>query len=97
MDSRKDAFFATNNLVAELRGKLSELDNELVYTIGRVEVFPNTSTVIPNKVVFSLEARHKSPAVITQVEEIIQGLTRSNANEGCEINVTKLWDRDTVF
>ncbi|GIN94983.1 Zn-dependent hydrolase [Siminovitchia terrae] len=97
MDMRKDALFATNNFITEVRQKISALDNELVYTIGRVNVLPNISTVIPNKVVFSLEARHKNPDIIKKVEEIIQGLTRSDANEGCEIKTTKLWDRDTVW
>ncbi len=97
MDVRKDALFATNNIITEVRQKLSALDKELVYTIGRMNIFPNIPTVIPNKIVFSLEARHKNPGVIKKVEEIIQGLTHSNVKEGCEIKTTKLWDRDTVW
>ncbi|MBD8006436.1 Zn-dependent hydrolase [Bacillus norwichensis] len=97
MDMRKDALFATNNIITEVRQKLSALDKELVYTIGRMNIFPNIPTVIPNKIVFSLEARHKNPGVIKKVEEIIQGLTHSNVKEGCEIKTTKLWDRDTVW
>lgn len=97
MDMRKDALFATNDLITEVRQKLGALDDELVFTIGRMDVNPNIHTVIPNKVVFSLEARHKDPEVIRQVEKIIQGLTRSDANEGCEVKATKLWDRDTVW
>lgn len=97
MDMRKDALFAANNLITEVRQKMSALDHELVYTIGRMNVFPNIHTVIPNKVVFSLEARHKNPAVIKQVEEIIQGLAQSSFKEGCEIKTKKLWDRDTVW
>jgi len=97
MNMRKDAFFAANNLISVARQKLSGLDDDLVFTMGRVNIFPNIHTVIPNKVVFSLEARHKDPAVIKQVEEIIQELTRSNRNEGCEVKATKLWNRDTVW
>ncbi|MCM3568610.1 Zn-dependent hydrolase [Neobacillus mesonae] len=97
MSMRKDALFAANNLITEARQKISALDDELVYTMGRLNVLPNIHTVIPNKVVFSLEARHKNPAIIKQVEEIIQGLTTSNKNEGCKVKATKLWDRDTVW
>ncbi len=97
MDMRKDALFAANNLIAEARQKLSALDDELVYTIGRVNVSPNIHTVIPNKVVFSLEARHKDPEIISTVEEIIQALPQSPSNEGCEMKATKLWGRDTVW
>ncbi|HWO96647.1 MAG TPA: Zn-dependent hydrolase [Bacillus sp. (in: firmicutes)] len=97
MDMRKDALFAANNLIVEARKKLGALDDELVYTIGRVNVSPNIHTVIPNKVVFTLEARHKDPEIIRTVEEIIQGLPQSASNEGCEIKATKLWGRDTVW
>ncbi|WP_053362883.1 Zn-dependent hydrolase [Bacillus sp. FJAT-27251] len=97
MSMRKDALFATNNLITEARTKLNSLENDLVYTMGRLNVHPNIHTVIPNKVVFTLEARHKDPATIKQVEEIILGLTQSPANEGCEVKATKLWGRDTVW
>jgi len=97
MDMRKDALFAANNLISEARQKLSTLDKDLVFTMGRMNVLPNIHTVIPNKVVFSLEARHKDPAVIKRVEEIIVGLTQSSANEGCDIRTEKLWDRSTVL
>ncbi|MFC3885024.1 Zn-dependent hydrolase [Bacillus songklensis] len=97
MDMRKDALFTANNLITEIRKRLGAIDHELVYTIGRVNVLPNIHTVIPNKVVFSLEARHKNPEIISLVEEIIQGLPQSSLNEGCEVKTTKLWGRDTVW
>ncbi|SEM70041.1 N-carbamoyl-L-amino-acid hydrolase [Mesobacillus persicus] len=97
MAMRKDALFATNNLITEARTKLNALDNDLVYTMGRLNVLPNIHTVIPNKVIFTLEARHQNPATIQKVEEIILGLTQSSANEGCEVKATKLWGRDTVW
>ncbi|MGW6382496.1 allantoate amidohydrolase [Peribacillus butanolivorans] len=97
MNMRKDAFFTMNSLITEARQKLGMLDDDLVFTMGRVNVFPNIHTVIPNKVIFSLEARHKDPKTIRQVEEIIEGLTTPGSKDGCEIQVTKLWDRDTVW
>ncbi|WP_026695664.1 Zn-dependent hydrolase [Peribacillus kribbensis] len=97
MTMRKDALFAANNILADARSKLGALDSDLVFTMGRMNVWPNIHTVIPNKVVFSLEARHKDPAVIQQVEQIIQGLPDFPSNEGCEIKAKKLWDRNTVW
>jgi N-carbamoyl-L-amino-acid hydrolase len=97
MDMRKDALFAATNIITEARRKLGALDKNLVFTMGRLNVWPNIHTVIPNKVIFTLEARHKDPAVIQQVEEIIQELTKIASNEGCEIKTQKLWDRSTVW
>ncbi|WP_078428515.1 Zn-dependent hydrolase [Alkalihalobacterium alkalinitrilicum] len=97
MDMRKDALFATTNIITEARQKLGALAQDLVFTMGRMNVYPNIHTVIPNKVVFTLEARHKDPVIIKKVEDIIQGLTEIRNNEGCEITAKKLWDRSTVF
>jgi N-carbamoyl-L-amino-acid hydrolase len=97
MNMRKDALFAANNLITEIRKKLSILDNELVFTIGRVNVYPSIHTVIPNKVIFTLEARHKNPEIVSSVKDFIHGLPYLGLNEGCEIKITKLWERDTVW
>lgn len=97
MKMRRDALFTMNNLITEIRQKLGAIDDELVYTIGRVNVFPNIHTVIPNKVVFTLEARHKNPTIIHSVEDIIQELPQSTAKADCEVKIVKLWDRDTVW
>ncbi|AIQ62025.1 allantoate amidohydrolase [Paenibacillus stellifer] len=95
MDMRNDAFFTATDLVAELRSKLGGLDSELVFTMGRVNVYPNVHTVIPNKVVFTVEARHKDESVIEEVVRIINGLPESLG--GCEVSKKKLWGRDTVW
>lgn len=97
MDMRKDALFAATNMIAEARTKLRSLDQDLVFTMGRINAFPNIHTVIPNKVIFTLEARHKDPVIIKKVEEVILELTEISANEGCTITAEKLWDRRTVF
>jgi beta-ureidopropionase / N-carbamoyl-L-amino-acid hydrolase len=97
MTMRKDALFATNNLINEIRTRLSSLDPDLVFTIGRVNVYPSIHTVIPNKVVFTLEARHKDMEIVNTFKDFVQSLQNFSNNEGCEIKVTKLWDRETVW
>ncbi|MGG0718478.1 Zn-dependent hydrolase [Robertmurraya massiliosenegalensis] len=97
MDMRKDALFAATNMIVKARSKLRTLDSALVFTMGRINAFPNIHTVIPNKVVFTLEARHKDPAIIQKVEEIILALPEISDHEGCTITAEKLWDRQTVF
>ncbi|WP_141430654.1 Zn-dependent hydrolase [Bacillus sp. 03113] len=98
MDMRMDALFVATDYITEIRKKLSHLDEELVFTIGRVSVQPNIHTVIPNKVVFSFEARHKDEAIISIVEKTIKEITNDLQNkDGCSINISKLWDRQTVW
>ncbi|OIK16519.1 Zn-dependent hydrolase [Bacillus sp. MUM 116] len=97
MNMRKDALFATNNLINEIRSRLGSLDEDLVFTIGRVNVYPSIHTVIPNKVVFSLEARHKDTEIVSTFKEFVQSLPHLGLSEGCDVKVTKLWERDTVW
>lgn len=97
MSMRHDALFAAVDLIKEAREKLAALDKGLVYTIGRMNVFPNIHTVIPNKVVFSLEARHTSAELIEKVEGIIRELQESEQRAACEVTPRKLWGRDTVW
>lgn len=94
MSMRKDALFTVNDLIDEIREKLNQLDETLVYTIGRMNVHPNIHTIIPDKVVFSLEARHKDTDIIKKAEKMIEALSISKKE--CEVIVRKLWDRDTV-
>lgn len=91
---RKDAMFAMANIVTHLQNELRKLQEDLVYTIGRMHVTPNIHTVIPNEVRFTLEARHAECAVIQKVEELVEQLPREI--EQCMLSYRKLWDRDTV-
>ncbi|WP_054709722.1 Zn-dependent hydrolase [Bacillus sp. JCM 19041] len=91
---REDALTAANVCMTAFHERLSKLDPALVYTMGRFNVYPNIHTVIPNRVVFSIEARHQDEQVIKEVETII-----SEVIEACplESKATKLWGRDTVW
>lgn len=95
MGMRKDALFAATDLITELRRKLGALDSDLVYTMGRMNVLPNIHTVIPNKVIFTLEARHKEMDIVREVEGIINGLPDTLLD--CAVSKTKLWGRETVW
>ncbi|MRN56614.1 Zn-dependent hydrolase [Paenibacillus monticola] len=95
MGMRKDALFAATDIITALRSKLGLLDSELVYTMGRMNVLPNIHTVIPNKVIFTIEARHKDMDIVREVEAIIQALPEVLLE--CEVTKTKLWGRDTVW
>lgn len=92
---RKDSMFAAMQIISILQNKLKQLPEDLVYTIGRINAYPNIHTVIPSHVTFSLESRHQDPTVIQQVEQIIFDLPKEIEN--CQLAYTKLWNRDTVY
>ena len=94
MHMRKDPLFLATRLLSYLIEQFAEIDEELVYTVGRMNVSPNIHTVIPNKVTFTIDARHKDETKIAQVEKLIQALPTKEA--GCNVTSEKLWGRDTV-
>ncbi|UJL45154.1 hypothetical protein KFZ58_12095 [Virgibacillus sp. NKC19-16] len=85
------------HLIAEIRDKMNNLDDELVYTMVSMNVSPNIYSIMPNKVVFSFEARYKDAKTISQVEKITQGPSKSSGKEQCEVKITKQWDHKTVW
>lgn len=91
---RKDALRAAAILICDLYDKLIKLDPELVFTFGHIDCHPNVHTVIPDAVNFSLDARHKDPAVIKQVVEIIKALPKEVA--ACVVSNKENWARNTI-
>lgn len=94
MPMRKDPLFVAADVISSIKTELASIDDDLVFTIGRLNVSPNIHTVIPNKVVFTLEARHQNPEIISKVEDVIHNFPVEI--EGCALSSEKLWSRDTV-
>lgn len=94
MSVRKDPLLLAANLISNLNARLSGLDQDLIYTIGRLNVTPNIPYVIPEQVTFTIDARHQVSETITQVETIIHDLPTEES--GCTVTSLKLWSRDSV-
>lgn len=94
MKMRKDALFAAADLIGDLRQKLSAIDDELVFTMGRILAYPNVHTVIPDCVKFTLDARHKDPAKVQEVIEVIKSIPE--VVDKCSVISRELWSRKTV-
>ncbi|MFJ7734782.1 Zn-dependent hydrolase [Lysinibacillus sp. NPDC097287] len=95
MSMRKDPMIVASRIISDLHEQLGKINEELVYTFGRMNVSPNIHTVIPNKVAFTIDSRHQNPEVMRQVEDILKGLP--SEEKGCHVHPVKLWGRDTVF
>jgi beta-ureidopropionase / N-carbamoyl-L-amino-acid hydrolase len=95
MSMRKDPMIVASRIISSLHEQLGKIDEELVFTFGRMHVAPNIHTVIPNEVVFTVDSRHQNPAVMRKVEKLLTGL--ASEENGCHIRPIKLWGRETVF
>ncbi|MBD8520394.1 Zn-dependent hydrolase [Lysinibacillus fusiformis] len=95
MSMRKDPMIVASTIITELHEQLGKIDEQLVFTFGRLNVSPNIHTVIPNKVTFTIDSRHQDPEVMEQVEDILNALPETAG--GCNIHPVKLWGRETVY
>lgn len=95
MSMRQDPMIVASTIITELHDQLGKIDEQLVYTFGRMNVSPNIHTVIPNTVTFTIDSRHQKAEVMQQVEDILK--TLPTTVEGCSIRPVKLWGRDTVY
>ncbi|AMO34254.1 Zn-dependent hydrolase [Lysinibacillus sphaericus] len=94
MAMRKDPMIVASTIITELHEQLGKIDEQLVFTFGRMNVVPNIHTVIPNRVTFTIDSRHQYPEVMEQVEDILNALPETAG--GCNIHPVKLWGRETV-
>lgn len=94
MKYRKDALYATAQLLVELHEKLDVLDEKLVYTTGKILAHPNIHTIIPDEVRLTLDARHWDEKVLAQVVEIIESVPKTIA--GCTVEPREAWSRNPV-
>lgn len=95
MSMRKDPMIVASTIITELHEQLGKIDEQLVFTFGRLNVSPNIHTVIPNQVTFTIDSRHQDPEVMEQVEDILLALPETAG--GCNIHPVKLWGRETVY
>jgi N-carbamoyl-L-amino-acid hydrolase len=85
MDVRKDALVGGAEAVLALERICSELAG-VVGTVGRVEVFPNSSNVIPGRVVLDMEIRSLSEDLLRQAASSFQeALERIRKKRGIQI------------
>lgn len=91
MKYRQDAMTAAAQCVLEAE-RIVKADPEgiVVATVGKMNVFPNCSNVIPEKVVFTVEVREKSEEkirnVVNGIEEAIRAISRERRT-ACDIRI----------
>lgn len=77
---RHDAFVAAMNIVRALQGVFNDPDDTVRFTIGRFNVFPNSPTVVPGRVQFTIDVRHLSASVLEELGGQVGEICRTNAH-----------------
>lgn len=97
MGYRRDAMHGSGKMIAQIMDLAKDYGDPLVATVGRVEVVPNTTNVIPGKVVFSLDIRHVDSEVVTNfINEAFLKLKDIAKDMDLKIKVNRYMDGEPV-
>lgn len=94
MKYRQDALYAAAQGLLYLHHELDKLDENLVYTTGKIVAHPNIHTVIPDEVKLTIDARHQSMEVMKQVVDVIENIPKEISK--CSVSYKLGWARSTV-
>jgi N-carbamoyl-L-amino-acid hydrolase len=71
MDNRSDSFMAAAALASRLRERAISLDKHIRFTVGRIEVSPNSQNTVPGLTTLHIDLRHGSTAVLDAFEKVM--------------------------
>ena len=89
---RKDALRATVRMIAALEELMHDPADRLRFTVGRLEVRPNSPNTVPASVTFSIDFRHPELAVLEDRSRRIGPLCQQLAGP-CQVRVKETFNR----
>jgi beta-ureidopropionase / N-carbamoyl-L-amino-acid hydrolase len=89
---RKDAVRAAVAIIAALQELMHDATDRLRFTVGRLEVFPNSPNTVPARVTFSIDFRHPEAAVLDARGGRIEEVCRRFAGP-CEVRISETFNR----
>ena len=89
---RRDALRAAVRMIAALEELMHDPQDQLRFTVGRLEVEPNSPNVVPAKVTFSIDFRHPEARILDQRGARIEAVCRTAAGP-CAVTVTETFSR----
>ncbi|MGD1876812.1 MAG: Zn-dependent hydrolase [Kiloniellaceae bacterium] len=95
MGERRDALVGALRCVAALHSLCTQRDAAVMFTVGRFEVTPNAPSVVPGKVVFSIDLRHPDTALMRALGNRFAALCTQAAGP-CAVELHPLVDTPSM-
>ncbi|RAW46959.1 Zn-dependent hydrolase [Halorubrum sp. 48-1-W] len=90
--SRNDALVAAADVVTAVRRLSNRFADDVVTTVGELEVEPNSINVIPSAVRFTVDVRSYDDAVVGElVEAVEREVATACEREGVEYELEEIW------
>lgn len=87
--NRRDALVSAVAIVQALQNAMWDTDDTVRFTIGMFTVTPNAPSVVPGRVVFSIDLRHGDAETVKRLGDAIPEICKA-ARGACEVNVREL-------
>ncbi len=88
--TRKDALLAAAGMVTALATELCDAQDITRFTVGRLNVYPNAPSVVPQEVVFSVDLRHPDRELLEQLSALVPEVCNRMAAP-CSAHVERLY------
>lgn len=92
---RRDANRSAARIIAALYDSM-DIDPEVKFTVGMIDISPNVPSVIAADVLFSIDIRHPDSALLQSLEEKVPKIAAQNAGT-CEVEVTTIAESDSIY
>jgi N-carbamoyl-L-amino-acid hydrolase len=73
-------------MIAALERLMLDDTDTVRFTVGHVEVAPNSPNTVPARVIFTIDFRHPDALTLASLGDQVEAICRSNA-KGCEVNL----------
>jgi N-carbamoyl-L-amino-acid hydrolase len=91
MAGRRDAVAAMALIISALYGEVATIDGAVKFTVGQVDVQPNTPCAVAGRASFTIDLRHPDNAVLDRLGAQVEMLCRMLAAP-CRAQVVRLLD-----
>lgn len=90
--ARRDALRDAVAIIQALNEFAHDDADVVRFTVGRLEVIPNSPNTVPQRVVFSIDLRHPEAAVLMRLGDMIDETCRRAATR-CDVRVNEIFHR----
>jgi N-carbamoyl-L-amino-acid hydrolase len=90
--SRADALEEAISAITAMRAEFTDADDVMRFTVGRLDVLPNSPNTVPECVTFSVDIRHPDANVLDTSAAAVRRLTTS-AMTKCTATITETFGR----
>jgi N-carbamoyl-L-amino-acid hydrolase len=92
MHLRRDALAAAAKIISGVEQLARDCDETAVSTVGRLQIEPNVINTIPGKATFSVDFRHRDPAVLERQAAALEALVARVCQEtGVKGTIRRFW------